>query len=110
VYQRIVGFKHAKGDYVLQLDDDILLNNRCLERLVISLEELPEHSAVSPCLFNINGESLYESIYLRASCTKCDSFGKQTIISSGQMLPALTLSKVSQRLPPKDGITTLIIR
>jgi hypothetical protein len=26
------------------------------------------------------------------------------------MLPALTLSKVSQRLPPKDGITTLIIR
>jgi glycosyltransferase involved in cell wall biosynthesis len=25
VYQRIVGFKHAKGDYVLQLDDDILL-------------------------------------------------------------------------------------
>jgi glycosyltransferase involved in cell wall biosynthesis len=61
VYQRIVGFKHAKGDYVLQLDDDILLNNRCLERLVISLEELPEHSAVSPCLFNINGESLYES-------------------------------------------------
>jgi GT2 family glycosyltransferase len=52
---------YAKGDYVLQLDDDILLNNRCLERLVISLEELPEHSAVSPCLFNINGESLYES-------------------------------------------------
>jgi glycosyltransferase involved in cell wall biosynthesis len=38
VYQRIVGFKHAKGDYVLQLDDDILLNNRCLERLVISLD------------------------------------------------------------------------
>jgi hypothetical protein len=32
-----------------------------MQRLVISLEELPEHSAVSPCLFNINGESLYES-------------------------------------------------
>ena len=72
VYQRIVGFKHAKGDYVLQLDDDILLDRGCLERLITSLKKLPESSTVSPCLFNTNGKPLYDgrkdgllSIYYR---------------------------------------------
>ena len=59
VYQRIVGFKHAKGDHVLQLDDDILLNKECLEQLMTSLKELPDSSTVSPCLFNTNGKPLY---------------------------------------------------
>jgi len=72
VYQRIVGFKHAKGDYVLQLDDDILLDRGCLEKLITSLKKLPESSTVSPCLFNTNGKPLYDgrkdgllSIYYR---------------------------------------------
>ncbi len=72
VYQRIVGFKHAKGDYVLQLDDDILLGKQCLEQLIASLRGLPKHSTVSPCLFNTNDKPLYEhkkdgflSIYYR---------------------------------------------
>jgi len=72
VYQRIVGFKHAKGDYVLQLDDDILLDKQCLGHLVSSLGQLPKSSTVSPCLFNTNGRPLYEgkkngllSIYYR---------------------------------------------
>lgn len=60
VYQRIVGFKYAKGDYVLQLDDDILLDRECLEKLIASLKKLPESSTVSPCLFNTNGKPLYE--------------------------------------------------
>ena len=30
VYQRIVGFEYAKGDYVLQLDDDVVLENNTL--------------------------------------------------------------------------------
>ena len=72
VYQRIVGFKYAKGDYVLQLDDDILLDKECLKQLMASLKELPDSSTVSPCLFNTNGKPLYEgkkdgllSIYYR---------------------------------------------
>ena len=72
VYQRMVGFKHAKGNYVLQLDDDILIDRGCLERLIASLQELPTPSTVSPCLFNTNGKPLYErkkdgllSIYYR---------------------------------------------
>ena len=61
VYQRIVGFKHAKSDYVLQLDDDILLDKQCLEQLIFSLKGLSKYSTVSPCLFNTNGKPLYES-------------------------------------------------
>jgi len=72
VYQRAVGFKAAKGDYVLQLDDDILLDKGCLERLLCALEQLPEKTSVSPCLFNVNGLPMYQqkktgilSIYYR---------------------------------------------
>jgi len=61
VYQRIVGFHQAKGDYIFQADDDILLDNRCLEKLVSSLKGLPKASTVSPCLFNINGEPFYKN-------------------------------------------------
>lgn len=33
VYQRILGFKKAKYDYIMQLDDDVKLNYRCLFKL-----------------------------------------------------------------------------
>lgn len=72
VYQRAVGFKVAKGDYVLQLDDDILLDKDCLGRLLGTLEQLPTKSSVSPCLFNVDGSPMYQqkkngvlSIYYR---------------------------------------------
>ena len=60
VYQRVIGFKSAKSDYVLQLDDDIVLDEQCLEQLIASLKALPRQSTVSPCLFNVNGRPLYE--------------------------------------------------
>ena len=61
VYQRIVGFHQAKGDYICQSDDDILLDNQCLEKLVSSLKGLPKASTVSPCLFNINGAPIFKN-------------------------------------------------
>jgi len=61
VYQRAVGFKQAKGDKVLQLDDDMLLDEFCLERLISTLDKLPEHSAISPCLFNSDNTPLYQT-------------------------------------------------
>ena len=33
VYQRILGFKKAKYNYIMQLDDDVKLNNKCLFKL-----------------------------------------------------------------------------
>ena len=60
VYQRIVGFHQAKGDYICQVDDDLLLDNQCLEKLLSSLKGLPKASTVSPCFFNINGEPFFK--------------------------------------------------
>ena len=34
VHQRLIGFKNAKGKYVLQLDDDILINYKSLSKLL----------------------------------------------------------------------------
>jgi len=48
VYQRIIGFKSAKYDYIVQLDDDILLSFDCLHKLVESFKVLPENSAIAP--------------------------------------------------------------
>jgi len=59
VKQRIEGFRNVKNDIVVQLDDDILLKEDCLERLKNSLKE-NGNCAVSPNLFDIN---LNKSIY-----------------------------------------------
>lgn len=47
VLQRIAGFKKAQYDYVLQLDDDITLDKRCIENLLYAIKK-HELSAVSP--------------------------------------------------------------
>ncbi len=44
VYQRLEGFKKARGKYVLQLDDDIKINNYCLNKL---LEEISKKTDIS---------------------------------------------------------------
>ena len=49
VCQRLEGFKKARGKYVLQLDDDIRINNYCLNKL---LEEIStkKNISISPLL------------------------------------------------------------
>ena len=59
VKQRIEGFKNVKNNIVVQLDDDIILKEDCLEKLKNSLKE-NGNCAVSPNLFDIN---LNKSIY-----------------------------------------------
>ena len=50
VKQRIEGFKLAKGDYILQLDDDIILNKNCIRLLFDELKNLP-NTSISPNVF-----------------------------------------------------------
>jgi len=59
VKQRIEGFKNVKNNIVVQLDDDIILKEDCLEKLKNSLKA-NGNCAVSPNLFDIN---LNKSIY-----------------------------------------------
>lgn len=50
VAQRAYGFKNAKSEYVLQLDDDIILDSNCLKNLIEYLITNNINSAVSPIL------------------------------------------------------------
>jgi len=59
VIQRLKGFKEAKGDYVLQVDDDVILDRYCLENLVNFLKKNSCKLAASPCLYDLDGNSLY---------------------------------------------------
>tara|TARA_B100001173_G_scaffold214045_1_gene184772 strand:- start:127 stop:954 length:828 start_codon:yes stop_codon:yes gene_type:complete len=60
VRQRIEGFKNVKNDIVVQLDDDILLKEDCLERLINVLNN-KRNCAVSPNLFDLKKKkSIYD--------------------------------------------------
>ena len=48
VYQRILGFKKAKYDYIMQLDDDVKLNYRCLFKLYEFIKGKKKKIAVAP--------------------------------------------------------------
>ena len=54
VYQRIQGFKVSKYDFVLQLDDDIILENNCLKIMLDTLSNLDIKSAICPVYYSNN--------------------------------------------------------
>lgn len=61
VAQRAIGFNHAKYDYILQLDDDILVDYFCVENLLISIQKLGTNVAISPVILDGNtGNSIYK--------------------------------------------------
>ena len=47
VYQRCEGFKIAKNKYVLQLDDDVILDKNCLKNLVNNIKK---NSSIAPVM------------------------------------------------------------
>ncbi|HUR92445.1 MAG TPA: glycosyltransferase [Gemmatimonadaceae bacterium] len=50
VNQRIAGFRSARTEYVLQLDDDIYLDEDCLERLLREAARRGDRSALAPTI------------------------------------------------------------
>ena len=55
VFQRLEGFKKARGKYVLQLDDDIKINNHCLNKLLETVSKNRDIS-ISPLLVDIKNK------------------------------------------------------
>ena len=51
VEQRAHGFKMAKYDFVMQLDDDIQLDTKCIEKLLRALKSLGQGHSVGPSFF-----------------------------------------------------------
>ena len=61
VAQRIEGFKVSSCDFVMQLDDDIIVDTHCIEYLIELLTFKNDNYAVSPSLrFIETGKSAYE--------------------------------------------------
>jgi glycosyltransferase involved in cell wall biosynthesis len=61
VKQRIIGLKQAKYRYILQLDDDILVDAQCVENLIATTIRLGNKVAISPSFISTNsGKSLYK--------------------------------------------------
>ena len=58
VGQRIYGFKMAQFDYVLQLDDDVILDNNCIEILMDAMKKT-NMSSFSPYYINLYTNSAH---------------------------------------------------
>ncbi len=54
VPQRAEGFKHAKTKYVLQMDDDIVLDGKCIETLINTIKTYGESCSIAPIIINSN--------------------------------------------------------
>ncbi len=62
VYQRATGFLAAKGDFVLQIDDDVFLEKDTIEKLIHQINSSNEKIAVAPVYLWINTDiSVFES-------------------------------------------------
>ncbi len=60
VAQRAAGFKQAQYSFVMQLDDDMLVDAQCVERLLAVVAQSCD-CAVAPALVNVaTGESVYK--------------------------------------------------
>jgi glycosyltransferase involved in cell wall biosynthesis len=55
VLQRIAGFKKSKYNYILQLDDDILVGKFCLEAM-LSVIQAKDNITVSPMWYNVKNK------------------------------------------------------
>lgn len=67
VAQRIAGFHRAGGKYIMQLDDDVMVDEYCIERLVDVLASSSGNYAVSPALRHIETD---RSVYSKWSKNK----------------------------------------
>lgn len=61
VPQRVAGFKNVSSDLVMQLDDDIVVEENCVEALVRELNRHSPRCAVAPALrWSGSGQSVYK--------------------------------------------------
>jgi len=67
VAQRLFGFTLAQGEFIMQIDDDLILESNTIELLLNSLITLPNNSAIAPSIFVIQTK---QSFYKRPPSTK----------------------------------------
>lgn len=60
VQQRILGYKYSNSNYILQLDDDIILNKKTLLNLYKNKIILGKKSIVGPVFLDLDGRSMHK--------------------------------------------------
>jgi hypothetical protein len=61
VRQRAFGFTKAKGTYIMQFDDDLIIEPDSIEIMLQNLNSLPENSCIAPSLMVLStGQSFYK--------------------------------------------------
>ncbi|MFT5519465.1 MAG: glycosyltransferase involved in cell wall biosynthesis [Enterobacterales bacterium] len=63
VAQRALGFREALGDYILQIDDDVLIDGRCLEYLVRTLKTNGRKAVAGAAIYEtVSDKPVYNKI------------------------------------------------
>jgi len=93
VAQRAHGFKIAKSDYVLQLDDDIILHHSCLEHLMLALGNLGSGNCVGPSIFFLGTE---QNIYSTHSGLQAVLYDLKAFLLSGAPWGVKRMGKISK--------------
>lgn len=71
VSQRLYGFSLAKGEFIMQMDDDLILESNTIELLLNSLISLPKNSAIAPSIYVLQTN---QSFYKKPTSTKLLNF------------------------------------
>ena len=71
VAQRLFGFSLASGEFIMQMDDDLVLERNTIELLLNSLTSLPKNSAIAPSIYVLQTK---RSFYKRPPSTKFLNF------------------------------------
>ena len=91
VFQRLVGFKNATHNMVMQLDDDIFVDKNCVKNLTETLTTEGPMTAVGPCIIVRNRNPIEK----RNKSSKLLAFFNWLINGEAGYVPgAITLSGV----------------
>ena len=92
VAQRAHGFKIAKYDYVLQLDDDIELHHTCVEHLSLAIVKLGSGHSVGPSIYFLGA---YQNIYSMHSGLKGLFYDLKAFLLSGAPWGVKRMGRIS---------------
>lgn len=87
-FQRNIAIREALGDYILFLDDDVILEKGCIKELKAFLDEDKEEefAAVGPVIINEFGKSIYKYQKLYYKLGIYDSLNPGTWLKCGDFI------------------------
>lgn len=105
VYQRICGFKNAKSDFVLQIDDDLIVDQECIGLLLKEIKVI-ENGSIAPGFYESNKMNYYSWLTHDGLSVPnkfwCWISNNSTVIPFGK----ISLSGVNYGFNPDQSLTT----